>query len=691
MSDKAKSKSGKKAGKESGKHSNDRRQKAAPQKGEPPSGQAFPAVTMLAAKPGTSVLLLLGFALLLRVWAHTGIYIQADACLFLDLAREIARGDYFQPGYALDQGILDSRRMVPLFSMLIGFLHLLTVPLESGGYFISVVADAASVYFAFRIGMRIAGVKGAWMSGLVVACSFPHLFYSGKILSDSLICMFVLATIDAVMIAGERRSIWAGALVGALAGLSYLTREVGLAVAVLAAATWIVWLIRMRPAGSLKVAAAALACFLAVCAPFWINVKLRTGHFGLSMRGSVAGQFLSAAGVSGAGRADDDYKLTRDQAPKDAGALDALGARLGLFGDLVAAFAPPPWGGKTARLLFFLKALGVGWLLFMAAPYRRRSRLLVFWGAGLFAAHWAFGPAGVSWRYIFPAWSALEVAAATGLLHLPEWLAQRRGQGNADRGRKVVTRGLAGFFILWALSGMWAAGRIDEHGKTVFPSTWGVRVKSLAEEVEKRHELPGEPGVMDRMPHAAYYLDGELIMLPETVEGVNRAVRDRGVDVVVIDSMLVKTLRPKLLPLVSGLEPPAGMHTLIQRYEYRLMKMYTVYVKDGEPGLAEDVSKPAMENMLALGNLWKVRLMGESLLEQAPRDFEVHHLVADLEIVVASTDGVSFKRARRAVETLEMMDPDNPATRKSRQSLEKLRTKLIQAGLPLMWPRQEEE
>lgn len=645
----------------------------------------FSRFAKLFFSPRFAFFVILLIAVVSRAWAVSEPRLRSDSCEYLDLAREMASGEYFRAEYPLSQGILWSRRLTPLYSLLTAGIHLTGLPLLASGYAVSLLADLLAVALAFRIGRRAAGLKGAWMAGLIAASSLHHLAWSTEVLTESLFGLCLLLTLDSVIVAGQSPNIVQGIKIGAFAALAYLTREIGLALVGVLAVTGLLWyLLPGRPPSKkfLSVALSALLAFLVISFPFWLNIRARTGSFGLSMRGEVAKTIAIEKGQQ------PWEKPEALPAPAGREILQGLATRLRLADDYLAVSLPT---GPSS----WLKWIGFGWLVIFGAGKRRLSWLIAGWAALLFLANLAVGPPKVVSRYIYASWIMFELAAALAWTALPGWAGKILFRGRPRAGQWLTGTLIALAALVWLSDAFLGCTFMRAARRMSGPFYFSQGIEAITDEIRNRdYPLPTHPRVMDRKPYSAYYLGGTMVMLPETIAEVNRITAAGGVDLVIIDSVMIRHMRPGLAPLISGLNPPAGMRVLFQRHVPELVKIYTVYAPDDGPG-PESILPASMVGLarnLNSGDLWTARTIGEALLIQDPNNFDAHIKMAFLEMIIASVDGISLPRAEAEVQTLERLAPADPAAKQARANLENIRRQLQkQSATPAAEPPENED
>lgn len=619
--------------------------------------------TAPSARRPYAVLAVLAFAAALRLYALTDVRLTHDSYEYLDLAREIAAGEFFSAHYPLDGGLLYSRQVPPLFSMLVAVIHLLGVPLAAGGTAIALLADLIAVLLAFRIGRRVAGDSAGLLAGLVAAGSLQHLTFADRILTESLFGMLILATLDAALAAAERPGVKSGAWAGLLAGLCYLTRENGIVLVGLCGLSAAVWYWRSRPprAVAVRLAAGFCAAWFLAALPFWIEVRARTGHFGLSLRDSVAAQVMSSR------RWETDGNGARSLGPAGAILKRAQLARVYLQKGFV-----PKWNGLPPWRQAYYVRISVNVLLTVLAALifiidknaRSRAILLAGWAAGFFFSTILIAPVLFVPRYNYPAVMIVELLAGCGLAAL------------AERAAKIVPRtaalGLATGVVV--AHGAWAAGFVRAEGIALTRKSASRGVEEATAMCRPRLDLPASPRVMDAKIFAAYFLDGTFVALPEDPAAVGPTARAANADLIVVDSDAVEEKYPRLAGLLPGLSAPEGFRTACQYRHAPAGKLITFYQPaDRPPPVPTAPATVAeMERLLRAGDLWPARQLGERLIAQNPDDFSAHWRMLVLEAVIAKHDPSARPRAEARLAELVRLGPNRPETASARRLLQEL-------------------
>ena len=162
----------------------------------------------------------------------------------------------------------------PLYALVLAPVHAALAPLGSDWYraavILSLVASAGTLLLVHRLARRLAGPRVAAVTLVLTAFTKVFFIHAHKAASDPLFMLLVTAAATLLLCGPPRRSTWVS--VGALSGLAWLTRDIGIVVAAWAA----VVLLLVDPDHQarrrrLLAAACVWAGFAAVAAP-WLAV-----------------------------------------------------------------------------------------------------------------------------------------------------------------------------------------------------------------------------------------------------------------------------------------------------------------------------------------------------------------------------------------------------------------------------------
>jgi hypothetical protein len=213
--------------------------------------------------------------------------IYPDSMQYMHLAKEIRSGAFFDRDYDLDQGFIKSRHLPPLEPFLLAPFAADQADLEKVGAVISLILSTLTFIPVYLAMILIYSRRAA-----IVACAImsPHAFvlwYASPVLTEPPFTLLYLSLIAASAWAFSRPSFFSFILCGVLSSLLYQTRDVGITAAPLIGLgalvkLWLVDRVSLKRVASLV--AVLLVSFLVVTAPYFAHIRVRTGHFGLTVQ-----------------------------------------------------------------------------------------------------------------------------------------------------------------------------------------------------------------------------------------------------------------------------------------------------------------------------------------------------------------------------------------------------------------------
>ncbi|HUT55859.1 MAG TPA: glycosyltransferase family 39 protein [bacterium] len=211
--------------------------------------------------------------------------IYPDSMQYMHQAREIRSGVFFEKDYDLDQGFIKSRRVPPLYSFLLAPFAKTQADMEKVGIITSLLLSSLTFIPLYWTVLMIFSRRAALIACAIFSFQAFVLFFASPILTEAAFTFIFACVIAASTRALIRPGLAAFALCGVLSALLYLTRDVGLTAPPLIAGAA---LIKFRAIDRLAwkktavLVAVLLGSFLLVSSPYFIHIRLRTGHFGLS-------------------------------------------------------------------------------------------------------------------------------------------------------------------------------------------------------------------------------------------------------------------------------------------------------------------------------------------------------------------------------------------------------------------------
>lgn len=428
----------------------------------------------------------------------------------------------------------------PLYPLLIGLAAPLAGSEEAAARAVSFAAGLALVGAVYALAGRVLGRRAALLAGALAACHPLLVALSAATYSEGLYVALCAGGALAAVACVERPSLGRAAAAGACAGLAYLTRPEGIALAAaLAALIGLAGAARERALGRPALrAAVVLGAALVVAAPYALHLSRVAGGFRWEGK-SWMNNAIGARQREGL----DTIEAVRGLGPD----AEPLGPYL--FADQHARMAQPPRRGtglldvvrqdpvgRAAALvgaLLFARPLGAPVVLALAlagltATRWWRARLfegaaLVVWpgvaGAALLAVDFTWE------RYLFPLLPGLLVWAAAGA----DWVAAAAARRAVLLGvparagalaRPLGAAALAAGVVLLSARNVTEVGELNQTRNTDVRQAGGWL---RADHAARRGERAGRPRIAGIGLALAHYAEGEVVYLPAADEA--RALR----------------------------------------------------------------------------------------------------------------------------------------------------------------------
>ena len=215
-----------------------------------------------------------------------------DSTRYLHLAQEMNSGKWFSANLDLFEGFMDSRRLAPLYSLLVSPFAATTDKLLIAGTMISILASVLTFIPLFVIGERLFSEEAALFACSLWAIHPFVLNYSGQVLTEPLFCLLFLSVTALIVLAFEEPSFKVLAASGAASALLYTTREAGIsAICVTLFALACKWHLFDKEEVQIivKRLIIPLVVFLIFVTPFLLHLRIRLGHWAITGRFSKIG------------------------------------------------------------------------------------------------------------------------------------------------------------------------------------------------------------------------------------------------------------------------------------------------------------------------------------------------------------------------------------------------------------------
>ena len=463
----------------------------------------------------------------------------------------------------------------PMYPALVAILSMFTANFELAGRLVNVLLGAALVFPIFYLAKSLLNDRVALWSALIFALFPATAFSATDALSETTFTFLAFTGVTFGWFALRRRSLWQGAIAGALWGMAYLTKPEGLGYILVFLAFGTLWFVysalKFKSYSMLKVLLVAPVLTLTVASPYLIYLQAETHDWTISGKYRVnrfdvdsinwlspdnrqspldmayhQGNFHEYQPVTHAG--DDGH----------ARSLGTLARRMAENVYKILRFAIP--GVLTAPLLVLL-ALGL-----LAFPWRREQTklnaylltfLLFFWIGMIAFFH-------INDRYFAPLLPACFVWIGAGFVYL----AHRLRQIARTLPLKPVATFLAKRHIAVAALLLLGFSFLPEFGKVIgrspySPEFWddAVELKEAGEWIRQNSEKT--PVLMSFNKAVDFYAGQYDIRKTATftLDSLDRIIdyaRHQNVDYLVIDARYRERFA-SLAPLYEGTTRIAGL------------------------------------------------------------------------------------------------------------------------------------
>ena len=478
-----------------------------------------------------------------------------DSTRYLTLAKEMSDGTYFKADLDLMGGFFDSRRLAPLYSLLISVGGSELSSIQHFAILLSLVLSLLTMAQVYLLTKHLFSEETALVA-LVLSAFHPFtIMYSSQILTESLFTFLYLSCISLSIVALQNPSGKSFFAAGAVASLLFLTREPGLSAIGIILLTFAGcghfvkgWTFRQVA----KRCFITLLAFLLFTTPFWLQLRLRTGRWLLSGRMAKVslGQYLNR--IKRADQSYESYVEEKKLAATKSLSLVTLTSRLI---NKLQQNIPSYFGTFVKKLgyitfLFLLIALTQ---IVSAKEKRKIGQLIVLlWLMQLIFIYAVATACMVDARYMYPIMPLGILLAAYGLTSLTNFIKPLTKHHEA-----IQVAALAVFVLfLYTPETLKIISRTTSMRFSFISGTKDIAQAALAQNCIK----PGSQ-FLARKFFLPYYAKGNFFFappairfIPATVDDVDNALETYDIDYVFIDSMTSRVLRPKLLGLSLGLD-----------------------------------------------------------------------------------------------------------------------------------------
>ncbi len=232
------------------------------------------------------ILLVVGlfFRLSVTLWEPM---IFPDSTQYASLAREIRSGEFFSSSYRIEEGFHKSRRLPPLYPALLAPFASAGTDIDHVGIALSIAMSLAAMVILYLAGVMLYGKKSALAAAGVASFHTFTIWYAWPMLTEATFTALYMGVILASVYALKKPSLTAFVLCGVMGALCYMTRDVGVSAAFVAAggaAFKLGFIDRIGWKKTTLFTAAVILAFLAAASPYLIHIRARTGSWGLTVQ-----------------------------------------------------------------------------------------------------------------------------------------------------------------------------------------------------------------------------------------------------------------------------------------------------------------------------------------------------------------------------------------------------------------------
>lgn len=450
--------------------------------------------------------------------------VYPDSCLYLSYAKSIASGKFTFNFLEGREVILPM--MYPLLTALFSFL---VNGVELSGILVSSIAGALLIVPVFYITRTVFNEKAAWVSVVLVFISPVLIHWSGAMLTESI---FITAFISAIAIGlysiGNGRRAYLG-LCGAMVGLAYMSRVVGL-ILIPIIGLWIIY--HVMSTGKLgdygKIVKNIIISgvifilgFVIITAPYLVHIRSHYGNW------SLAGGYGSISGMvanEGASNAKDWEVLGSKKTVEESFAAKFIRKMSTNLGDYSSAL----WKMLYFTAFFAVLGIFVRWKVMYVVSF-----IMIYFIAFLTMPSTPMLDERI--RYLSPVFPLFLVMASGGIARINDRV---KWKGIHQAVIPVAV-------IVVLLSSVYQYAMFPVNLNNILNKKKNIDIREKVGVWIKKN-LPEPVRVMSRKPFIAYYADAKWFGTPSTYPEVLELARSKHVDYIVIDRGIDYYLRPEL-------------------------------------------------------------------------------------------------------------------------------------------------
>lgn len=475
---------------------------------------------------------------LLRFFTAGKEVVYPDSTLYLSFAKSIINGKF---SFNFNSGT--ETILPPLYSMANAFFLYLIGDVELSGVLVSAIAGALLIIPVFYLAKMTYNEKTAWISSILVFLSPILIHWSGAMLTESLFITLFISGIAMGWYAIENKNRILFLLSGALIGLSYMTRVIGL-LALPVLGLWIVFFSIKREGSDNPIPrriykdlfSHLTTCFLGfilITGIYLNHLHSFYGHWTLAgSYGSIKNvvSFEGASTTSGwenlyGQKAEESFyiKLIRKTT------VNLKNYSSSLISMLIFA------------TVFVIMGLFLKWKILYVVSF-----IVIYFGALLVQPLSPMLDERI--RYLSPVLPLFLIIASGGIARVQSWIK-----------RQIVRQAAIPVMVgIVLLSFTLQLKMLPIHFSKIWDNDNPIDIREKVG-LWMKENLPQQIRVMSRKPYIPYYADAVWFNTPATYDEVIKLASSNAVDYIILDRGIEYYLRPELRFLFDPKQVPQSL------------------------------------------------------------------------------------------------------------------------------------
>ena len=547
-----------------------------------------------------------------------------DTAQYLHRAQEFYELAPLKEKNPLSRGLLFSRRLPPLLPLLLSPFAYNPINLEKAAILLMVTLSTFAVIFLTAVLHRHHSFKTALIAYFLLTFHGFNLTIGSTILTEPLFTALLLPFLAALAFALNGWGNGPFILVGFLAALVFLTRDIGLTNIVFALAVTVVHSLANKELAKRRMGLIFISlAFLVVTAPQFLHLRHRLGSWKVTAREVKKELAAKQSRLEGAKTLQDKQRppfvtLTEGEIGK---AAKSYGKNLANY--LVAYFKLCGLAMTVGLILALWSLLKFDWQQRLLPLSMSITFLWLFHYLAILAA---LTGALYDSRYLHPLIGPAAYLAALGYgAFLERFL----------RGSSIAHALLIIVILLCQEKGV--AFAYERNSDGLLARSWAAGHRSFAKELQLEGLVEKEASFLARKPFLPYHLQGFLPErwaggLPSDKSELVRVLEKAEVDFIVADSDVLRNLQPQMTNLALGFALPDGIGVVMSRHFASSNKIITLLALERE--LKNSSKSPiALYEESDFVRAWQ---RAESHLSKDPNGLEEHLLAWHALLILAN-------------------------------------------------------